>query len=224
MPTTAIYEVAFVGRLNDVPVRNVIHVETGAAECTFAEAGEVAAQMSGAGIIDDYLDCCPNEFTLDSVNVRGIVVPNIDGPGDPPVPARGSISPTATATFVTSVGSNGNLAGDITANAAGPMSSFFPKLNPGERARVCKVFFPGITEDHGEKNLVSATLRSNMRVFLDALAAGFTVTSGSVVWKALIAIAQTIDDVQSRRTDWRQIVGTAVEFFIAQQRRRMPPH
>jgi hypothetical protein len=104
------------------------------------------------------------------------------------------------------------------------MSSFFPKLNPGERARVCKVYFPGITESDGEKNLVSSDIRSNMRIFLDALGAGFPITSGSVVWKALIALTQTIDDVVSHRTDWRQIVGSAVEYFIAQQRRRMPPH
>lgn len=223
MPTTAIYEVAFVGTLNGVPVRNTLHFETGSTECNFIEAGELGGQLITVGIVGDFLDCCPNEYILESLNIRGIVVPNIDGPGH--IPLRGSISPVATATFVIAEGLGaGTRTGDITANAAGPMSSFFPKLNPGERARVCKVYFPGITESDGEKNLVSSDIRSNMRIFLDALGAGFPITSGSVVWKALIALTQTIDDVVSHRTDWRQIVGSAVEYFIAQQRRRMPPH
>jgi hypothetical protein len=200
------------GLLGLEPCQNTWTINTPAADNTFAEAEEIRDLVQTNGWVDAWLDCCPAEYTLQEIEVRGIVV--IDG---------GSIAtPAAVDAFIAS---NGSRAGGIVSGQDGPMVSYFPEIVVGERARVNKTFIPGLAVADAISDVIQTVLLGKMDDFLDAIDLGLILASGTgdfaLIISRLLDITLPFDEDTNPIVKFlRPIMATGVEFFVASQNGR----
>jgi len=211
--TRAIYKMDLQGRLNDVPVMNSLYWITPQTECTFAEAKQIADEFVGTGLSAGYCDCLSDNYTLEAIRVRGIVV-ELD---TDPVTYD---SPVSTAAYITFAGNQaGTRTGTIQSNQSGPLISYLPATEPGERPRVNKLFLPGVNEADADDDGIAAGLRTAMQTFVDALLLGIVVGSGTAQVIGIIkktGVAATVISLA------RTVLAMGIEFFVASQRNRRP--
>jgi len=215
--TRAIYQMDLQGTLNDVPVMNTLHWVTDQTECTFTEAGEIAEMFVTSGLSDMYLDCLSDNYTLEAIRVRGIVV---ELETDPVT----YDSPVACPAFVTFGGAgSGHRAGTILSNMAGPLISIIPTILAGERARVLKNFLPGVNEADADDDLIVVGLRGALTTYVAGLLAGMAVSSGHVTLLGIIRKKVTLADLSVYVYKLaRAIITVGIEYFVASQRNRRP--
>lgn len=218
--TRAVYKMDLQGVLNDVPVMNSLYWLTSSSSATFTEAGEIANAAVTAGLWDAYLACLSDNYTGEALRVRGIVTQLETDPVT-------LDSPVSTPAYVTLAGGGpGTRTGTIQSNQAGPLISLLPTTFEGERARVNKIFLPGINEADADDDLVVAGVRTAVEDFIAVLQTGLIVTAGTVTWVALIKkyILQDPPDPPIELHLIRGIQAAAAETFVASQRQRRPHH
>jgi hypothetical protein len=212
----ASYRLTLKGILGGVPVENTWTIRTPRVNNDFGEAEEIRDIVQTNGWVDAWLDCCPTDYFLMEIEVRGIVVE--DG---------GTIAtPSAVDAFI---GSQGTRTGDRQSNQDGPMLSYFPEIVVGERARVNKTFLPGITESDALFDQVLSGLAGKLATFLDAIDLGLTLVSGTadfaLLIRRLLDITIPYDPVTNPYVFFlRSILATGIEQFVASQNRRRPVH
>jgi hypothetical protein len=209
----ASYEIVVHSLKGTVPFQNSFIYLTNAPDASYAEALDLAQQFVGTAPLGDYLACLPTDVVMQGVTCRSIIA---DGG-----------SATATPTVVIPNADTGGRAPAATtgqtSNQNGPMMSWFPALEPGERARVCKTFFPTVNESDAEDDAIGAGLLTAIDSFRATLVAGLALTSTTAVWVARIWKLVEVDPGVFAKVPFiRSIVKSITEFFVASQRRRRP--
>lgn len=209
----ASYHVAVHTTKGGVPFQNDFYFFTSSADASYLEAIDIGNQFIASTIYTDLLACMPSDVTAQGVTVRSVIA---DG---------GSASATATAVFPdASPGGRAPAMGTgQTSNQSGPMISYVPSLEPGERARVNKIFIPTVNESDAEDDKIGGGLLTAMDDLRNALSLGLTLTAGVAEWVAIIKkVVEVSPGVFAPVKFVRAVIKSASETFVASQRRRRP--
>lgn len=198
MPTS--YEIQLNGRLGGVPVMNRLYYGGTNADNTNSEAAALLAEFD-AVVTPVWLDCCPLNYTLDTIVCRGFVATNGGA--------------TATFGIVQSVGSPGTRTGNTTSNQDGPIVAYYPEVvTGGGKLKTCHIFVPGVSEDDAEDDTISGALQTAMGSLVTYLLTPLAVTGVAMAWQGKVKEAGV--------TVVRAIFGAAVRSYVASQNRRRP--
>jgi len=206
------YQVTLKGLLNAEPVQNTWIINSPATDNTYAEAQEIRDVIQTNGWVDAWLDCCPTNYYLQEIEVRGIVCQD------------GGATPTPAAVDAL-IGSLGTRTGEMTSGQDNPMISYFPEIVTGERARINKTFIPGCTITDVQNDVVGSTLLGVIDDFLDAIDLGLILAAGTgdfaCIINRLLNLALPFDpDTNPIVKFLRPIVATGIEVFVASQNGR----
>lgn len=195
------------------PFQNDYVFLTSSPDATYAEALELANEFMGASALGEYLNIIPSDVVMQGVTCRSIIADGGSATGTPTV----VIPSTDPGTRVPGAGTG------QTSNQSGPLMTWFPSLEEGERARVCKSFFPTLNESDAEDDSVGAGVLAAIDSYRTVLAAGIPLTGTTAVWVGRIyKIVEVEPGVFAKVAFIRSIIKSVTEAFVASQRRRRP--
>jgi hypothetical protein len=206
----ASYKVEIHMHKGSVPFQNDLYFWRDGGDATYEEAVLVADAVVNAGILDALRDCLPTDVTCDGVVVRSVIADGGSTVATPPaILASGAVGTRSPGT------------GGQTSNQNGPLLTWNPLPEAGERIRTGKMFLPTINEVDAEDDVVQASLLTSLSSLKALLVAGLDLSGTALSWVACI-FKQLAPPPEAKTRIIRAIVRSFVEGFVASQRRRRP--
>lgn len=228
LPDQVLLEVKVTGVLNGQYVVNVMHL-TGQRDdemCSinFTDGSPIWHQAGIAAALDElndasggflgyYLACCPEDFEVRTMQLRGVGISNADSP--PTMIVQGSnVAVIAGADLDSQAGTR---TGHTSGESDGPGVSFLTSI----ARKVGKAFFPGISEDDANQGIIASGLLTAIGTFGTFLVSGALELNAAPYFFGVYQRSRTLPTVITPSF----IIASAIRigFYIWNQRKRRLP-
>jgi len=199
------HEVVLSGTLHGQFVQTVQHVQATIATPVnaFATSLLIAQDVNTGGILDDWLNVLPSDYTLTSIRVKQV----LPAGGPTAIIVGGDLSATA-----------GVRSGEISSAQVNPLMIWIGTTDPAKTGRL---FFPGISEDDIDGMVIVADLITAYQTFAASWIAGGTVGGVDSYVGAILRKSSPPPPIVPVSSDI--IFAGQVSPLIGTQRRRLRP-